>query len=51
MTFKKAKILGGNVRKGETGATIFYVYAVSVVSDNESQEYNKTQEAKENKRG
>jgi len=34
MTFKQAKILGGNVRKGETGATIFYAGTISANNDN-----------------
>ena len=40
MTFKQAKILGGNVRKGETGATIFYSGTISANNDNKDNNDN-----------
>lgn len=41
MTFKQAKILGGNVKKGATGATIFY--AGTIISANNDNEENRGQ--------
>ena len=38
MTFKQAKILGGNIKKGETGATIFYAGSIANNDNGEEQE-------------
>ena len=51
MTFKQAKILGGNVRKGETGATIFYAGSMVVNNGNEDNADNSdNSEKKETKK-
>ena len=47
MTFKQAKALGGNVRKGETGATIFYAGTISANNDNDGSKESESSEKKE----
>ena len=44
MTFKQAKTLGGNVKKGETGATIFYAGTISANNDN-NDNHNRSKES------
>lgn len=47
MTFKQAKTLGGNVRKGETGATIFYAGTISANNDNnDNNDNNRSKESR-----
>ena len=41
MTFKQAKTLGGNVRKGETGVSIFYAGTISANNDNNDNDGSK----------
>jgi len=38
MTFKQAKILGGNVKKGQTATTIFYAGSIAANNDNKENE-------------
>ncbi|MDP4708388.1 MAG: zincin-like metallopeptidase domain-containing protein [Rickettsiaceae bacterium] len=49
MTFKQAKTLGGNVRKGETGATIFYAGTISANNDNNDNNGSKERGSSEKK--
>ena len=49
MTFKEAKTLGGNVRKGETGATMFHAGTISANNDNNDNDRSKERGSSEKK--